>query len=74
MQELNLGGVFVPMEFLWAALAFLLCTLVCRRLDGTRIYQLVWHRALFEFALFVILWGGLSALGCHLAFSGGGLV
>lgn len=73
MQEINLSGVFVPAELIWAGIAFLLSSFICRRLDGTRFYGVIWHRALFDFALFVLLWGGLSALAYHVAFSGAGL-
>jgi Protein of unknown function (DUF1656) len=73
MQELSLSGVFVPAALVWAVIAFLLSSFICRRLDRTRFYDFVWHRSLFDFALFVILWGGLSALAHHMAFSHAGL-
>jgi Protein of unknown function (DUF1656) len=73
MQEINLNGVFVPAQLIWAGIAFLFSGFICRRLEAKRFYTLVWHRALFDFALFVILWGGLSALAYHVAFSRAGL-
>jgi Protein of unknown function (DUF1656) len=73
MQEINLDGVFVPAQLIWAAIAFPLSAFIRRWLDAQRFYNLVWHRALFDFALFVVLWGGLSALAYHVAFSRAGL-
>jgi len=58
--ELNISGVFVPAVLVWAACAFLLSSLIDRVLSRTRFYRLVWHRGLFDFAIFVILWGAIS--------------
>ena len=69
MQELNFGGVFVPAALVWAAAAFFLSSLIARVLSRTGFYDLVWHRALFDFSLFVILWGAISAIAYHMAFS-----
>ena len=69
MQELNFGGVFVPAALLWAAAAFFLSSLLGRALSRTGFYALVWHRALFDVSLFVILWGAISAIAYHMAFS-----
>jgi Protein of unknown function (DUF1656) len=35
-------------------------------------YALVWHRALFDAALFVLFWGAISAVAYHMAFRSGG--
>jgi hypothetical protein len=69
MQELNFGGVFVPAALLWAATAFFLSSLLGRALSRTGFYDLVWHRALFDVSVFVILWGAISAVAYHMAFS-----
>jgi uncharacterized protein DUF1656 len=69
MQELSIDGVFVPAALVWAAAAFFLCSFIGRVLSRTGFYDLVWHRALFDFSLFVILWGAISAIPYHLAFS-----
>ena len=69
MLEINIGGVFVPAALVWAGAAFLLSSIIERLLGRTRFYRLVWHRALFDFAIFVILWGLISAAAYHLAFS-----
>ena len=69
MQELNFGGVFVPAALVWAAAAFFLSSSIGRALSRTGFYNFVWHRALFDFSLFVILWGAISAMPYHMAFS-----
>jgi hypothetical protein len=69
MQELNFGGVFVPAALIWAAAAFSLSSLIGRVLSRIGFYNFVWHRALFDFSLFVILWGAISAIPYHMAFS-----
>jgi Protein of unknown function (DUF1656) len=69
MQELNFGGVFVPAALLWAAGAFVLSSLIGRVLSRTGFYALVWHRALFDVSVFVILWGAISACAYYAAFS-----
>jgi hypothetical protein len=72
MQEINLGGVFLPAALLWAGIAFLLSSVTSRTLSRMGFYALVWHRALFDVALFVLLWGAISAVAYHMAFASGG--
>jgi hypothetical protein len=72
MQEMNFGGVFVPSVLLWAAAAFVVSSLLTRALSRTGFYAFVWHRALFDVSLFVIVWGGISAIAYHFAFSSAG--
>ena len=60
--ELNLFGVMVPSLMLWAILAYGF-TLILRKLLGyAGLYRLIRHRALFDFALYVCLLGGLVYL------------
>jgi hypothetical protein len=53
--EISIGGVYVPSLLLWALIAFVLNVGLRRILAVTGFYRLVWHRALFDTALFVIL-------------------
>ena len=68
MQEVNLSGVFLPAALVWAGIAFLLSSAISRLLGRMGLYALVWHRALFDAALYVILWGAISAVAYHMAF------
>jgi hypothetical protein len=69
MLEVSLGGVFVPAVLLWAGGAFALSGLIFRLASRTGFYDWVWHRALLDFAIFLILWGAISAIAYHVAFS-----
>ena len=60
--EIDLAGVYVPYLLVAAALAFLVSVPLRRVLAWTGFYRLVWHRALFDLALFVVLLGAVTAL------------
>ena len=72
VQEVNLSGVYLPAALVWAGIAFLLSSVTSRILSRTGFYGLVWHRALFGVALFVLFWGAISAMAYHMAFRSGG--
>jgi hypothetical protein len=72
LQEVNLNGVFLPAALVWAGIAFLLWSVTSRTLSRIGFYALVWHRALFDAALFVLFWGAISAVAYHMAFKSGG--
>ncbi|MEH3062423.1 MAG: DUF1656 domain-containing protein [Methylobacterium radiotolerans] len=55
--ELDLYGVFVPSLAAWMLIAFALSLLVRRVLARTGFYRMVWHRPLFDLALYVVLLG-----------------
>jgi hypothetical protein len=62
MGEIDLYGVFVPGLALWMAAAFALSLPLRRLLVATGFYRLVWHRPLFDLALYVVLLGGVVTL------------
>ena len=55
--ELDIYGVFVPALFAWLLIAFGLYLLTRRTLQASGAYQFIWHRPLFDVALYVILLG-----------------
>ncbi|KQS83690.1 MULTISPECIES: DUF1656 domain-containing protein [unclassified Methylobacterium] len=55
--ELDLYGVFVPSLAAWMLIAFALSLLLRRVLARTGFYRMVWHRPLFDLALYVVLLG-----------------
>lgn len=60
--EIDIYGVYVP-NLLALALATLLVSLVVRRgLAYLGVYGFVWHRGLFDVALYVVLLQGMSLL------------
>jgi hypothetical protein len=60
--EIDIFGVLVPSLLLWFVVAFALSALVRRWLERSGFYRAVWHRALFDLAVFVSLLGILVYL------------
>jgi hypothetical protein len=61
IHEIDIYGVFVPDLLVWMAVAFLVSVPVRRLFGAFGVYRLVWHRPLFDLALFVIILGGIVA-------------
>jgi protein AaeX len=59
--ELDIYGVYIPIFVVVAAVAFLLQVLLRRVLDACGLYRFLWHRALFDLAIYVILLGLVTA-------------
>ena len=55
--ELDIYGVLVPALLLWLFVAYALSAVASRIMQRFGLYRLVWHRALFNFALYVCLLG-----------------
>jgi Protein of unknown function (DUF1656) len=60
--EIDIYGVLVPALLLWLIVAYMLSALVRRLMRRFDLYRLVWHRALFDFAIYVCLLGGVVYL------------
>jgi uncharacterized protein DUF1656 len=60
--EVDIYGVLVPALLLWLIVAYALSAVLRRLMRRSDLYRLVWHRALFDFALFVCLLGGVVYL------------
>ncbi|NII09554.1 DUF1656 domain-containing protein [Oleiagrimonas sp. C23AA] len=60
--ELDIYGVFVPTLLCLMLAAYALKSGVQALLQRTTFYRWIWHPALFNFALFVLLLGGLFAM------------
>jgi hypothetical protein len=62
--EFDIYGVYFPAFAVFAAIALLLQVVVINRLlEALGFYRLVWHRALFDLAIYVILLGVVTATG-----------
>ncbi|SEQ43360.1 Protein of unknown function [Faunimonas pinastri] len=57
IAELDIYGVFIPPLLLFALIAYFLTVPVRWGLSRIGFYRLVWHRPLFDLAMFVILLG-----------------
>jgi hypothetical protein len=64
--EVSLYGLYVPPLLLLALLSLALVRGLNRVLARLGVYRLVWHPALFDLALFVIVLGSLSTFTSHL--------
>jgi protein AaeX len=62
IKEIDLFGVFVPPMFAYAAAAGLVWFILRKGLVATDFYRFVWHPALFNAALYVLILAGLVAL------------
>ena len=63
--EFDIYGVYFPAFAVFAAIAFLLQVMIKRLLDAWGLYRFVWHRALFDLAIYVILLGVVTAAGAN---------
>lgn len=66
--EVDLYGVFVPGLALAMLTAFLVSLPLRGFLSWIGFYRLVWHRPLFDLALYVVILGGVVAVGGRLSF------
>ncbi|EFH11811.1 DUF1656 domain-containing protein [Pseudoroseomonas cervicalis] len=60
--EIDLYGIYLPALLVWAAIALPLTALLRRALLALGAYRWIWHPALFDFALYLLLLGGVAAL------------
>ncbi len=60
--EIDIYGVLMPALLLWLIVTYALCAMLRPVLRRSGLYRLVWHRALFDLALFVCLLGGVVYL------------
>ncbi len=61
--EFDIYGVYFPVFVVVAAIAFFLQLAVKRLLDAFAVYRFVWHRPLFDLAVYVILLGAVTVVG-----------
>ena len=64
--EFDIYGVYVPAFAIYAAIALLVQIAIIRLLDARGFYRLVWHRALFDLAIYVIVLGVVTAAGASI--------
>ncbi|UEM06231.1 DUF1656 domain-containing protein [Skermanella rosea] len=62
MKELDIAGVYVAPILGWALVALVVWTMLRRLIDGLGASRWIWHRGLFDAALFVIVLGGVAAV------------
>lgn len=60
--EVSIYGLYFPPLLLLALAALVVCRVLNLALARTGFYRRVWHPALFDFSLFVIVLGALAYL------------
>ncbi|MEQ1940173.1 DUF1656 domain-containing protein [Mesorhizobium sp. CN5-321] len=61
-SDINLFGVYLPALLVLMLAAFVVARIVTQVLSRTGLYSIVWHRALFNLALYVLILGAMSSL------------
>ena len=64
--DLDISGVFLPTLLVLMGITYVLYLLVHRVLTRLHFYRLVWHRALFNVALYALLLGAVDSLSRYL--------
>ena len=59
-RELDVFGVFLPDLLVWVVVAVLISIPVRRTMSALHIYRIVWHRPLFDMAIFILILGGVT--------------
>lgn len=60
--EIDVFGVLIPTLLVWLLVTSALCAMLRTVLQRADLYRFVWHRALFDLAVFVCLLGGVVYL------------
>lgn len=62
-HTVGLFGFYLPPFLFWAGAALIVFAGLRRLLDRIGFYRFVWHRSLFNLALYVLILGGAVFLG-----------
>jgi hypothetical protein len=60
IKEIDIGGVYITPFLAWAVLAVVTNAVLRRLLERFGFYRFVWHRYLFDAAIFVLLFAGIT--------------
>lgn len=67
MGDFDIYGVYAPSLFVWMIAAFILTLPVRRILSWCGAYRLIWHRPLFDLALYVVLLGAVVGVAVRMS-------
>jgi hypothetical protein len=65
-NDISIGGVYLPGLLVMMLAAFIVARVVWQILSWTGLYSLVWHRALFNLALYILILGAMSSFSDRL--------
>jgi uncharacterized protein DUF1656 len=57
--EFDIYGVLVPALLVWLLVAYAACVAARYALNAAGAYRFIWHRPLFDVALYVVLLGAI---------------
>lgn len=60
IKELDIGGVYITPFLAWAVVALVINSLLGRFFMRIGFYRLIWHRHLFDAAVFIILFTAIA--------------
>lgn len=63
LKPLDFFGFYLPPMVLWALVALVPFVILRHLLSWSGAYSFIWHRPLFDAALFVVILGGLVLSG-----------
>ena len=64
--DVDISGVFLPSLLVLMGITYLIFLLVHALLTRAHFYRLVWHRALFNVALYALLLGAVDSFSRYL--------
>ena len=64
--DVDISGVFLPTLLVLMGITYLLFLVVHALLTRVHFYRLVWHRSLFNVALYALLLGAVDSLSRYL--------
>ena len=67
MGDFDIYGVYAPSLLVWMIAAFILTLPVRRILSWCGAYRLIWHRPLFDLAVYVVLLGAVVAAAARMS-------
>jgi len=62
IKEIDIGGVYITPFLAWAIVALVINTVLMRLLTRIGFYRIVWHRYLFDTALYIILFTAVTLI------------
>lgn len=66
IEELHIFGVYLPAALVWGVLAVVLTFVLRGLLMRLPLHDVLWHTALLELTLFLLIWLGLATLADEL--------
>ena len=60
IKEIDIGGVYISPFLAWAVVALIINAVLMRLFTRLGLYRVIWHRYLFDAAVFLILFTAIT--------------